>query len=79
MRVRNTREARSMAPSAKTVSGPIADALIEQLVGEGPIGMSVAAKVYGTHRGDQPTHPSTPLRHCLKGIKLPDGSSLQLE
>jgi hypothetical protein len=68
-----------MSTSNTSASEPPYESLVERLVAEGPIGMSAAAKLYGTHRGGRPTHPSTPTRHCLKGVPLADGSTLHLE
>ena len=52
---------------------PVAD-LIERLTSEGLISMADAAKLYG-----RKTHKSTPTRHALQGIRLPDGTVLKLE
>ncbi len=53
--------------------------LVDRILSEGPIGMSAAAKIYGTFRAGRPTHASTPTRHHLYGITLPDGTVLRLE
>ncbi|MDB5314017.1 MAG: hypothetical protein JWO38_8219 [Gemmataceae bacterium] len=54
-------------------------ALVERLLAEGPIGMSAAARLYGTYRDGRPTHPSTPTRHHMQGVTLPDGTLVRLE
>ncbi len=53
--------------------------LIERLISEGPIGMGGAARLYGSSRDGKPTHPSTPCRHAITGVKLLDGRTLLLE
>lgn len=53
--------------------------LVERILSEGPIGMSAAARLYGTFRGGRPTHPTTPTRHHLRGVTLPDGRVVRLE
>jgi len=53
--------------------------LIERIISEGSIGMSETARLLGSFRGGRPTHPSTPTRWCMDGVKLPDGSTLRLE
>lgn len=53
--------------------------LVDRILTEGPIGMAGAARLYGTYRGGRPTHPSTPTRHHLRGVTLPDGSVIRLE
>lgn len=60
--------------TADTTSSSIDTELIEQLTSEGLISMRDAAALYGRR-----THKSTPTRHALKGVKLPDGRRVKLE
>jgi hypothetical protein len=53
--------------------------LVDRILSEGPIGMSAAAKLYGTFRNGRPTHPSTPIRHHLRGVTLSDGRVVRLD
>lgn len=55
------------------------ETLVDRILAEGPIGVAVAAKLYGTFRDGRPTHPSTPTRHHLRGVTLPDGTVVRLE
>ena len=55
------------------------ESLVERILSEGPIGMSAAARLYGSFRGGRPTHPTTPTRHHLRGVTLPDGRVVRLE
>ncbi len=60
---------------ADSVSAPPAAAeLVERLTVEGLISMKDAAKLYG-----RTTHKSTPTRHAVKGVRLPNGEVLRLE
>ncbi len=52
--------------------------LVEQIIEEGPIGMSQAARCYGTYRQGRPTAASTLTRHALHGVRLPDGRVVKL-
>ena len=52
---------------------------VEELIAEGLISMSEAAKMFGSCRNGKPTHPATLTRKCLKGDLLPDGTRLRLE
>lgn len=61
-----------------TATEPVQD-LIDRILSEGPVGMAAAARLYGTFRQDRPTHPSTPTRHALQGVRLPDGRVVRLE
>jgi hypothetical protein len=54
-------------------------ALVETILAEGPIGMTGAARLYGSFRSGRPTHPSTPTRHHLHGVRLPCGAIIRLE
>lgn len=54
-------------------------ALVETILDEGPIGMTAAARLYGSFRNGRPTHPSTPTRHHLHGVRLPCGLIVRLE
>jgi hypothetical protein len=62
-----------------SVSGPDPRSAINQLIDEGLIGMTRAARLMGTFRQGKPTHASTIARWALIGIKLPDGRVLKLE
>lgn len=53
--------------------------LTQQLMTEGLISMSEAAKMFGSCRSGVPTHRATVTRKCLKGDPLPDGTRLRLE
>jgi len=53
--------------------------IVDRILDEGPIGMSAAAKIYGSFRCGRPTHPSTPIRHHLHGVVLADGRTIRLE
>jgi Protein of unknown function (DUF1580) len=53
--------------------------LTKQLMTEGLISMSEAAKMFGSCRNGVGTHPATVTRKCLKGDRLPDGTRLKLE
>src|SRR5262249_12902383 len=53
--------------------------LIDRLLAEHPVGMSQAARLLGTFRGGRPCHPSTIVRWCNPGVRLPDGGQLRLE
>ena len=55
------------------------ESLVERILSEGPLGMSAIAKIYGSFRDGCPTHPSTPTRHHLRGVTLPDGTIIRLE
>jgi hypothetical protein len=55
------------------------ESIVEKLTAEGLIGMAETARVLGTFRSGKPTHPSTPTRWALDGIRLPDGRRLKLE
>jgi hypothetical protein len=55
------------------------DEIVDRLLSEGLIGMSAAARLYGTFRGGRPTHSCTPTRHHLHGVRLPDGTVVRLE
>ena len=55
------------------------ETLVERLVEEGLISMAAAARLYGQARTNVPTHRSTPARHALRGVRLPDGRLLKLE
>jgi hypothetical protein len=55
------------------------ETLVARLVNEGLISMSAAARVYGQSRAGIPTHRSTPARHAITGVRLPDGRLLRLE
>jgi hypothetical protein len=55
------------------------ESIVERILTEGPIGMSAAARLYGSFRGGRPTHPTTPTRHHLHGVILPDGQVVRLE
>jgi hypothetical protein len=55
------------------------ETLVERIVREGPISMAAASRFYGEARPGVPTHRATPSRHALRGIRLPDGSTLKLE
>jgi hypothetical protein len=57
----------------------IPETLVEQLVREGLISMSGAARVYGQSRDGVMTHRGTPARHALQGVRLSDGRLLKLE
>jgi hypothetical protein len=52
---------------------------IDQLLSEQPIGMSQAARLLGTFRRGRACHPSTVVRWCKPGVRLPDGRRLRLE
>jgi hypothetical protein len=52
---------------------------VQRLTGEGLIGMSAAAKVYGEARTGKAPHASTPTRHALNGHRLRNGRVLKLE
>jgi len=58
-------------------NNPVAE-LVELILDEGPIGMSAAAKLYGTFRNGKAPHPSTPTRHATHGVRLADGSVVRL-
>lgn len=53
---------------------PAATGLVATLQREGFISMKDAAEMYG-----RKTHKSTPTRHALHGVKLPDGTVVRLE
>lgn len=53
--------------------------LVERLVAEGLIGLSAAAKLYGSYRNGTPTTPSAVGRHVMQGVPGPGGSVLKLE
>jgi hypothetical protein len=53
--------------------------LTKQLMAEGLISMSEAAKMFGSCRNGAGTHPATVTRKCLKGDRLPDGTRIKLE
>jgi hypothetical protein len=53
--------------------------LIEQMMGEGLIGITEGAKYYGTFRGGKQTSPSTLVRHHNHGVKLDDDSVVRLQ
>jgi len=55
------------------------ESTVDRILTEGPIGMSAAARLYGSYRAGRPTHPSTPTRHHLHGVTLPDGRVVHLE
>ncbi len=52
---------------------------IDRILTETPIGLSAAARLFGTFRGGQPTSPATLFRWCIQGVKLPDGRRVRLE
>jgi hypothetical protein len=52
---------------------------IDRLLSESPIGLSAAAKLFGSFRGGQPTSPATLYRWCTQGIRLRDGTRVHLE
>jgi hypothetical protein len=52
---------------------------IDRILTESPIGLSAAAKLFGTFRSGRPTSPVTVYRWCVEGIKLPDGRRIHLE
>lgn len=52
--------------------------LVEQILAEGPIGMSAVARLCGTYRAGRPTHPSTVTRWAIQGVRLEDGRILKL-
>ena len=55
------------------------DLVIDRLINEGLIGMSQAARLFGTFRAGRPTHPSTVSRYCISGTRLGDGTFVRLE
>lgn len=63
------------------VGGGAASALtrVEQLSAEGLIGMRAAARIYGESKDGKAPHSSTPTRHAINGVKLPDGRVIKLE
>ena len=52
---------------------------IERIIAEGAIGMTETARLLGTFCGGKKSHPSTPTRWCLTGVRLGDGRILRLE
>ncbi len=61
------------------INEPPIPALVETILAETPIGMTEAAKIFGTFKGGKPVHPSTIARWHLKGILLPRRTRLHLE
>lgn len=55
------------------------DERVRRLQREGLIGLSEAAKLFGTYRGGRPTHPATVGRWALHGVRLGDGRLVRLE
>ena len=54
-------------------------ARIDRILTESPIGLSAAAKLFGTFRVGRPTSPATLFRWCVDGVKLRDGRRVRLE
>jgi hypothetical protein len=63
----------------ESVSAAASDDPVDRLLAEGPIGMTQAAKAFGTFRDGRPTHPSTVARWAVRGIRLADGRVVRLE
>ena len=57
----------------ETISTSAPVSLVERLTGEGLIGLRAACKLYPSG-----THPTTPARHCLKGVRV-NGRVVRLE
>jgi hypothetical protein len=53
--------------------------LIDRILTENPIGLSAAARLFGSFRQNKPTNPATIFRWCVQGVKLPDGRRVRLE
>ena len=53
--------------------------LVDQIMSEGPLGMSAIARLCRSFRGGVSTHPSTPPRWHTKGVVLADGRVGRLE
>lgn len=54
-------------------------AKIDRILTEQPIGMSEAARLFGTYRNTAKTAPQTVYRWCVAGVNLPDGRVVKLE
>jgi hypothetical protein len=52
---------------------------IDRILTEDPLGMSAAARLLGSFRNSRGCHPSTLVRWCQPGVRLPDGRRLRLE
>jgi len=52
---------------------------IDRILTEQPIGMSAAARLMGSFRNNRGCHPSTIVRWCHPGVRLPDGRLVALE
>ena len=52
---------------------------VNRILQEDPIGLSAAARLFGSFRAGRPTSPSTVFRWCIQGTKLPDGTRVHLE
>jgi hypothetical protein len=55
------------------------DALVERLLGEGPIGFAEVAERLGRLEGRGPVAPATIARWAARGVKVPDGRRVKLE
>jgi hypothetical protein len=69
----------TMAATATTPTPPDTADQIKQLLAEGPIGLSLAARLFGRFRNNKPTHVSTVSRWINNGVRLADGRVLKLE
>jgi hypothetical protein len=68
------------APTQPNGSSTIpGETLAAQIMREGPLTVSQAARLYPRVRQGKPASPITVWRHILTGIKLRDGSTLKLE
>lgn len=63
---------------AGAVSPPNTNTLVEKILAESPIGMTAAAKLFGTFKQGKPVHPSTVTRWASEGVQIP-GGRLRLE
>jgi hypothetical protein len=55
------------------------DEVIDRLLGEQPIGVSAAAKLFGSFRQGRTTAPATVVRWCFSGVVTSDGRKIRLE